>query len=691
MSRSSEGDGSIASVENLMSEKKQEGAGHPAAPGLGAAGAAAGAATGAAERAASAAERAASAAERATASATRGAKAWEGATLHETLYRLGSALNTGLDLEVVVQRLTDEATALCGAAFGAFFYNVTNAAGESYMLYSLSGVGREHFDKFPMPRNTAVFAPTFAGEGVMRFDDVTRDERYARTPPYRGMPEGHLPVRSYLAVPVVARSGEVLGGLFLGHPSPGVFTEADERLLLAVAPQAAIAIDNARLLQDAQRARAAAEAALRERERREADLAALARASTRLGASLELEATLRAVAACFVPERADWSAVYLCRDDGSLGLAACVHADAAREGWLRAQLERWGAAEGAPFGPAGVAAGRTSELVTEVDGAALRRLAGGDGEAIEALREFGATSVMVVPLVREGQAHGAVTVASTEAGRHYDTADLRWAEEVGRRAIAALENARLFDLAQRERLRAEEANRAKDEFLAVVSHELRTPLTTILGWSKMLSSGSLDAAQGVRALATIERNARTQAQLVEDLLDISRIITGKLKIVVGPVDVVGAIEAALEVVRPAAEAKGVRLQPMLDHHAGPLLGDADRLQQVVWNLLSNAIKFTPKGGRAVVRLERTDAACVITVEDDGRGIDPSFLPFVFERFRQAEAATTRAQGGLGLGLSIVKHLVELHGGTVEAESGGRGRGATFVVRLPIAPRRRATP
>ncbi|HEU4535162.1 MAG TPA: ATP-binding protein, partial [Polyangiaceae bacterium] len=528
----------------------------------------------------------------------------------------------------------------------------------------LSGVGRENFDKFPMPRNTTVFSPTFAGRGVVRSDDITRDPRYGHNPPYRGMPAGHLPVRSYLAVPVVSRSGEVLGGVFLGHAAPGVFTAADERLLLAVAPQAAIAIDNARLLQDAQRARAAAEAALRERERREADLAALARASTRLGASLDLGATLRAVAECFVPERADWSALYLCRDDGSLELVASAHADPVRGGWLRALLDRAGARGAAPFDPAAVAAGRRAELVPEATEDDLRRLAGGDDEALELLRETGAASVMVVPLVREGRAHGAVTVASTEAGRRYDAADLRWAEE---------------------------ANRTKDEFLAVVSHELRTPLTAILGWAKMLSSGALDAAQAGRAVATIERNARAQAQLVEDLLDVSRITTGKLKLAVGPLDVGLAIDAALEVVRPAAEAKGVRLLPVLDREVGPLLGDPDRLQQVVWNLLSNAVKFTPKGGRVVVRLERVDSSCVITVEDTGRGIEREFLPHVFERFRQAEAATTRAHGGLGLGLAIARHLTELHGGTIEAQSDGPGRGAAFVVRLPISPLRRAAP
>ncbi|HEU4407860.1 MAG TPA: ATP-binding protein [Polyangiaceae bacterium] len=615
----------------------------------------------------------------------------EDAALHESLYRIGAALNAGLDLPAVVQKLTDEATALCGAAFGAFFHNVTNAAGESYMLYTLSGVARSHFERFPMPRNTAVFAPTFAGGGVVRSDDITRDARYGRNPPHRGMPDGHLPVRSYLAVPVVARSGEVLGGLFLGHHDPGVFTERAERLLAAVAPQAAVAIDKARLLREAQEARAEAEAELRERERREADLEALARASTRLGTSLDLDATLRAVAACFVPERADWSNVYLRRDDGSIELAACAHADPAQEAWLRAAVERAGADPEAAFGPGRVLRTRRPELLAEVDDGVLGALARGDGEALAALRALGAASWMTVPLLRDGVAVGAVTAASTDPARRYDRADLRWAEEVARRAVAAVENARLFELAQRERRRAEEANRAKDEFLAVVSHELRTPLTAILGWSRMLSAGALDGAQRERAVGSIERNAKAQAQLVEDLLDVSRIITGKLKISVGPVDLARCIEAALDVVRPAAEAKGVRLQPILDRGAGPVMGDADRLQQVVWNLLSNAVKFTPRGGRVVVRLERSESSCLVVVEDTGQGIEADFLPYVFERFRQAEAATTRVQGGLGLGLAIARHLVELHGGTIEVHSEGPGRGAAFAVRVPVAPLRRAAP
>jgi len=230
---------------------------------------------------------------------------------------------------------------------------------------------------------------------------------------------------------------------------------------------------------------------------------------------------------------------------------------------------------------------------------------------------------------------------------------------------------------------AEEATRAKDEFLAVVSHELRTPLTAIIGWVRMLQLGNLDEPTAARALGVIERNAESQNQLIGDLLDFSRIISGKIRLDVARVEPVSVVEAALDVVSPAADAKKIRLQTIFDPKAGPVSGDHERLQQVMWNLLSNAVKFTPEGGRVQVRLARVNSSVEITVSDTGQGIDAEFLPYVFERFRQADNATTRRQAGLGLGMAITKHLVELHGGTIRAESLGEGQGATFVLTLPV--------
>jgi CheY-like chemotaxis protein len=223
----------------------------------------------------------------------------------------------------------------------------------------------------------------------------------------------------------------------------------------------------------------------------------------------------------------------------------------------------------------------------------------------------------------------------------------------------------------------------KDEFLAVLSHELRTPLNAIVGYAKLLRGGILSGDKATRGLETLERNAVWLTQIVEDVLDVSRIVSGKIRLDVQPVELPLIIDNSVATVQPAAEAKGVRVQSIVDPRVGPVSGDPDRLQQVVWNLLSNAVKFTPKGGRVQVRLQVVNSSVEIVVSDTGIGIRPDFLPYVFERFRQGEAGTTRKTGGLGLGLAIVRHIVEMHGGSVEATSAGEGQGATFSVRLPV--------
>ena len=251
----------------------------------------------------------------------------------------------------------------------------------------------------------------------------------------------------------------------------------------------------------------------------------------------------------------------------------------------------------------------------------------------------------------------------------------------------------LSDITERKSLeetlqkRAEElqqANRIKDEFLATLSHELRTPLNSMLGWARLLRTRTFDQVTTTRALETIERNANVQSQLIEDILDVSRIITGKHRLNIRPVELVTVIEGAMNAVRPAAEAKEIELQTVLASSNNLILGDSDRLQQILWNLLSNAIKFTPNHGRVELKLENINSQIEIQVSDTGRGINPNFLPYVFDRFRQADGTSTRSHTGLGLGLAIVRHLVELHGGTVHATSLGEGLGATFTVKLPIA-------
>lgn len=255
--------------------------------------------------------------------------------------------------------------------------------------------------------------------------------------------------------------------------------------------------------------------------------------------------------------------------------------------------------------------------------------------------------------------------------------------DITERKRSEVERERLLASAQSAQLEAEQANRLKDEFLATASHELRTPLNAVVGWSRMLRGGKLDQETSARALEAIERNAHLQTKLIEDLLDISRIITGKLNLDRRPIEMAYVVNDAVNTVRPAAEAKNITIETSFDLETGPVLGDANRLQQVVWNLLSNAAKFTPRNGHVDVALRKVDSQIEISVRDSGEGINPDFLPYVFERFRQADGTTTRKHGGLGLGLAIVRHLVELHGGTVKAHSDGLGRGALFSLRLPI--------
>jgi CheY-like chemotaxis protein/nitrogen-specific signal transduction histidine kinase len=244
----------------------------------------------------------------------------------------------------------------------------------------------------------------------------------------------------------------------------------------------------------------------------------------------------------------------------------------------------------------------------------------------------------------------------------------------------------LADLLEREssaRADAEKANRLKDEFLATLSHELRTPLNAVIGWSRMLSSGRLDRENSLHAQEVIERNAWAQKQIIEDILDVSRVITGKLQLKLGPVDLATVVEAALDAVRPAMEAKEIKIETKMDSNLRAISGDSDRLQQVVWNVLANAAKFTPNGGRVEISVGQSGTHVLTQVKDSGPGIDPAFLPYVFERFRQADGSTTRTYGGLGLGLAIVRHLVELHGGMIAVENRTDGQGAIFTISLPL--------
>jgi PAS domain S-box-containing protein len=291
-------------------------------------------------------------------------------------------------------------------------------------------------------------------------------------------------------------------------------------------------------------------------------------------------------------------------------------------------------------------------------------------------------SSLSAPMAVMGRIVGTIEVQSYEqtAYREEHATAMRMAANL---TAIAIENVRLLERESTARASAEESNRLKDEFLATVSHELRTPLTAILGWSRMLQGAPLESDMAVRAIETIKRNAKAQAQIIDDILDVSRIITGNLYLDLQPIELAPVLESAINVVRPTAEAKGIQIEVDFEQEPAAVPGDSNRLQQVFWNLLSNAVKFTPTGGKVTVQLRQVDSNVEIEVADTGQGITAEFLPFVFDRFRQADSTSTRQHGGLGLGLAIARHLIEIHGGSIEARSGGEGEGATFTVRLPL--------
>jgi len=374
-----------------------------------------------------------------------------------------------------------------------------------------------------------------------------------------------------------------------------------------------------------------------------------------LGAPLEYERMLPRVARLSVPLLGDLCAVDLLDADGTIRRVACAHVDSTKEGIAYEARARYGFSPSAPHGVPAVLRDRRPAIVSPATAADLDRAAR-TPEQLDLLRQLGLTSWMVVPMSAREQVLGAMTLAITESGRRYGPADLLFAEA---------------------------ASRAKDQFLSTLSHELRTPLNTVNGWATILQRGDLDAEQTRRALQIILRNVTAQVRLMDDLLDVSRIEAGKIRLTVQPVDLRLVIEEAMDGIRPAAAAKNIRLQSVLASPVGPVGGDPDRLQQVVWNLLSNAVKFTPKGGRVQVQLQRVNSQVAITMSDSGMGIGAELLPHICERFRQDDGSSTRPHGGLGLGLALVRSLAELHAGTVFAESAGEGRGATFEVRLPL--------
>ena len=424
-----------------------------------------------------------------------------------------------------------------------------------------------------------------------------------------------------------------------------------------------------------------------EDRRRERAETYLAKASAALAESLDYGPTLSTLASLLVPGLGDWCSIYLL-DGEQVELATVAHTDPEKVKLARDIWQRYRPRRDAPQGVWSVLLSGVSQLHPQITDAML--VSGAQSEEhLASLREVGMNSALTVPIRVRDRVLGALSLVSSQAARAYDAEDVSLAEELGRRAGGAIENARLYAAQKKARAelevlaqRAEEANRLKDEFLATVSHELRTPLNAILGWASVLLKRNQDPGVG-KAVEIIHRNALVQGKIIEDILDTSRIITGKLRLELKSTDLNAIVLDAMEVLRPSLTAKDLTLSLAQATAPCTLVADPERLQQVVWNVLSNAVKFSEPGGTIHVSSERAGSLLTLTVRDAGRGIAPEFLPFVFDRFKQADGSTTRRVGGLGLGLAIVRHLVDLHGGHVEATSPGLGLGATFRITLPV--------
>jgi PAS domain S-box-containing protein len=410
-------------------------------------------------------------------------------------------------------------------------------------------------------------------------------------------------------------------------------------------------------------------------------LAFLSTFSDHLAPVVTFNELLDVVQRAVVPFLADWTMVYLVNEEGAIRSVAGTCVETARQlmhATVATTVSDTPAAESG-LGRA-IATGRLA-IISSSSGDLATRLVGPAGAA-EAFEQLESGTAALLPLVVDGRVAAVVTLVSHVADR-FSPSDTLVVEDIARRIRLAVDRIQLYREAQ-------EANRLKDEFLGTLSHELRTPLNAIFGWARILRTRDLDDSTA-HAVKVIERNAEAQVRLIEEVLDVSRIITGKMNLAMDSVDVAAIVHATMDTVRPAIQAKRIRFEEQIDEEVAPVFGDAHRLQQVFWNLLSNALKFTGNDGVITVTLRRVDESVEFEITDTGMGIRRDVLPFVFDRFRQADASTTRTHGGLGLGLAIVRHIVELHGGSVRAASAGEGTGATFTINLPVAGRHPAPP
>ncbi|MDT4896014.1 MAG: hypothetical protein QOH25_1091 [Acidobacteriota bacterium] len=412
-----------------------------------------------------------------------------------------------------------------------------------------------------------------------------------------------------------------------------------------------------------------------DRKRAEEALRFIAEASEMLASSLDYETTLSNVARLAVPRLADWCVVHIVEEDGSLQQLAAAHMDESKLEMLRELNRRYPSGLDATHSYPLVVRTGEPELLPEITDALLVAVSRDEGH-LELLRHLKLKSTLCVPLMARGRTLGAITFATAESGRTYDSSSLALAEDLAHRAANAVDNARLYQEAQK-------ANRTKEDFLATLSHELRTPLTPIIGWMHMIRGGLLKNEDFDYGLTVVEKNSQALTRLINDLLDMSAILSGKMRIEKLPIPLDVTVREAVETIRPLAEKRSIKLEVQFCEDDQVIInGDRTRLVQIFWNILANAVKFSEDGSRVRITCEAERSAARVTIEDEGQGIAPEFLPHVFERFRQADSSKTRTHGGLGIGLALVKSFVETHGGKVTAESAGAGLGSRFTVRLP---------
>jgi PAS domain S-box-containing protein len=466
-------------------------------------------------------------------------------------------------------------------------------------------------------------------------------------------------IRSMLVVPLHIGS-EVSASIAFYHRSERVFTDVEQVSAEGFGKLASAVINTAQMYES------------QRRSRYEADF--MAEATSLLASSLDFREALVRLAHRIVPQVADWCGFYLATEHDAEVETVCVVATAGLEAVEVEAFDREAHGEDAASGVVHVIRSGAAVLVEDWARHAGREGAGGRRrEVVDAL---GVSSTIVVPLVAHARTLGAFTLGTAISGRTFSSDDLRFVQDLAYRIALSIDNSLSYEAALA-------ANRLKDEFLANLSHELRTPLNAIAGYARMLRTGSLPEERRERAFEVLDNNASALSQIVEDVLDISRIITGKIRLHVEPVVVMSVVVRSVETVRPAADAKGIRIDMPAADGLATVAGDADRLQQVFWNLLSNAVKFTPNRGSIAIGLRVVADMCEVSFADSGIGIERHVLPHVFERFRQGDSRFSREHGGLGLGLSIARQIVELHGGTISAESEGPGLGAVFKVCLPL--------